>query len=31
MGLWQDIGGWLAPKLSPLEDGEQSAERLREF
>jgi hypothetical protein len=31
MGLWQDLNGWLVPKLSPLADEEQSLERLLEF
>jgi hypothetical protein len=31
MGLWQDVNGWLIPKLSPLEDGQASAERVLEF
>jgi hypothetical protein len=31
MGLWQEQNGWLVPKLSPLQDEEQSPERLLEF
>jgi hypothetical protein len=31
MGLWQEMNGWLVPKLSPLPDAQQSLERLFEF
>jgi hypothetical protein len=31
MGLWQKMNGWLIPKLSPVQDGQQSSERIREF
>jgi hypothetical protein len=31
MGLWQDMNGWIVPKLSPLHDEEQSTERALEF
>jgi hypothetical protein len=30
-GLWQENNGWLVPKLSPMEDGPQSPERILEF
>jgi hypothetical protein len=31
MGLWQDTNGWLVPKLSPLQNKQQSMERSLEF
>jgi hypothetical protein len=31
IGLWQEVNGWLVPKLSPAQDGPQSSERLLEF
>jgi hypothetical protein len=31
MGLWQENNGWLVPRLSPMEDGPQSPERILEF
>jgi hypothetical protein len=29
--LWQDMNGFLVPKLSPLQDADQSSERVLEF